>query len=60
MNFCYDGQTGAVIVGNVITLYFIDGLRGDDDLTADGTITDQGGPGLRLEDHKLYLPLIRR
>ena len=58
--FLYDGQTGAVIVGNVITLHFVDGLRGDDDLTVDGIIIDQGGPGLKQEDHKLYLPLIRR
>jgi hypothetical protein len=58
--FLYDGQTGAVIVGNVITLHFVDGLRGDDDLTADGIIIDQGGPGLKLEDNKLYLPLITR
>ena len=30
--FLYDGQTGANINGNVITLNFVDGLRGDDDL----------------------------
>ena len=38
-------QTGAEIDGNKITLYFIDGQRGDDDITADGIIIDQGGPG---------------
>jgi hypothetical protein len=42
--FLYDGQTGAFIVDNVVTLNFVDGLRGDDDLTANGTIVDQGGP----------------
>lgn len=44
--FLYDGQTGAIINGNIITLHLIDGIRGDDDLTANGTITDIGGPGL--------------
>jgi hypothetical protein len=47
--FLYDGQTGAVIDGNVITLYFVDGLRGDDDITANGTITDIGGPGTTID-----------
>ncbi len=44
-NFMYNGQTGAEISGNVVTLHFIDGQRGDDDLTANGTIVDQGGGG---------------
>ena len=44
--FLYDGQTGAEINGNVITLHFVDGIRGDDDLTVDGTIIDAGGPGV--------------
>ncbi|HAM49766.1 MAG TPA: hypothetical protein DCP92_03390, partial [Nitrospiraceae bacterium] len=43
-SFMFDGQTGAVISGNIITLHFVDGLRGDDDLTANGQIVDQGGP----------------
>ena len=38
-------QTGAVIQGNVVTLYFVDGERGDDDLTVDGLIVDPGAPG---------------
>jgi len=42
--FRYDGQTGAEIAGNVITLHFVDGLRGDDDLTADGRVEDDGAP----------------
>lgn len=46
--FMFDGQTGAVINGNVITLHFIDGQRGDDDLTANGQVVDQGGPGTGL------------
>jgi carboxypeptidase T len=44
--FLYDGQTGAEMSGNVITLHFIDGARGDDDLTANGNISDTGGPGI--------------
>jgi hypothetical protein len=45
--FMYDAQTqtGAEINGNVITLHFVDGQWGDDDLTANSTIVDQGGPG---------------
>lgn len=45
-NFLYDGSTGAVINGNEITLYFIDGARGDDDLLRDGIITDPGAPAV--------------
>jgi len=46
--FMYDDatKTGAVINGNVITLHFVDGIRGDDDLTANGTIEDAGGPAI--------------
>jgi CSLREA domain-containing protein len=41
----YDGLSGAVIDRNVVTLNFTDGWRGDDDLAANGTIADAGGPG---------------
>jgi len=44
--FLYDGQTGAEINGNIVTLYFVDSMRGDDDLTVDGYIIDVGGPGV--------------
>ncbi len=44
-DFMYDGTTGAEIVGNVVTLHFVDGARGDDDLTLNSIIVDQGGPG---------------
>ena len=43
--FLYDGTTGAEFAGNKITLHFVDGLRGDHDLTANGTIVDPGAPG---------------
>jgi hypothetical protein len=37
-DFAYDGKTGAVFNGDTITLHFIDGQRGDNDLTANGEI----------------------
>ena len=43
-------NTGAVINGNIITLHFVDGLRGDDDLTANGTIVEPGGPASTTDD----------
>ena len=44
--FLYDDQTqtGAEINGNVITLHFVDGMSGDDDLTPNSIIVDVGGP----------------
>jgi hypothetical protein len=36
---------GAAIAGNTITLTLTDGADGDDDMTANGVITDPGGPG---------------
>ncbi|HID21716.1 MAG TPA: tandem-95 repeat protein, partial [Planctomycetaceae bacterium] len=43
--FDYDGTTGAVITGNVVTLHLLDGGRGDFDGVANGVIVDPGGPG---------------
>jgi uncharacterized repeat protein (TIGR02543 family) len=37
---------GAVVSGNTVTLTLTDGADGDDDYTANGTITDPGGPGV--------------
>jgi uncharacterized repeat protein (TIGR01451 family) len=37
-------DTGAEIIGNKIIVHFVDGQRGDDDLTPDGVIDDPGGP----------------
>ncbi len=43
--FMLDGGTGAEIAGHVVTLHFIDGRRGDDDLDGgNGVIVDDGGP----------------
>jgi len=49
-DFSFDGTTGAEINGNIITLHFVDGDRGDDDLSANGKIVDDGGPGLSNVD----------
>lgn len=57
-DFTFDGTTGAEINGNVITLHFVDGQRGDDDLTANGVIVDPGAPGAWA--NSLYLPAIVR
>ena len=46
--FLYDGQTGAEINGNVIALHFVDGQRGDKDITANGIIVEPGAPSLSL------------
>ena len=55
--FLYDGQTGAEINGNVITLYFVDGMRGDDDITSNGTISDIGAPGISVESIDNGIPV---
>ncbi len=42
--FKYDGTTGTEIDANVITLHFVDALRGDDVLAQDSLIIDLGAP----------------
>ncbi len=44
-DFSFDGVTGAEINANVITLHFVDGLRGDQD-NEPGVIDDAGTPAL--------------
>jgi cyclophilin family peptidyl-prolyl cis-trans isomerase len=51
--FDYNGTTGAVINGNVVTLHFVDGQRGDADLTANGIIADPGGPATAIANANL-------
>ena len=49
--FLFDGTTGAEILGEEVLLHFVDGERGDWDLTANGETVDPGGPavcGVRL------------
>jgi hypothetical protein len=43
--FDFDGQTGAVVRGNTVTVYLRDGGRGDDDGIVNGEVVDPGGPG---------------
>lgn len=57
-DFSYDGTTGAQSNGSRVTLHFVDGARGNDDLTANGVIVDPGGPtGFPYAE---YLPAIQR
>lgn len=44
--FRFDGRTGVEITANAVRLHFVDGQRGDDDLTANGVIMDPGGVAL--------------
>ena len=57
--FTYDGETGAVISGNQVTLHFVDGKRGDSDLLANGVIIDPGGPGLQTVYYR-WLPVLAK
>jgi hypothetical protein len=56
--FDYDGRTGAERVGNTIVLHFVDGERGDHDLSANGEIRDPGGPAAIERRGVLYFPYI--
>jgi cyclophilin family peptidyl-prolyl cis-trans isomerase len=47
--FLYDGETGAEISGNVVTLHLVDGKRGDSDLAANSAIVDPGGPAQQAD-----------
>jgi hypothetical protein len=46
--FLFDGTTGAEINENIITLHFVDGSRGDNDITTNGIIIDPSGPGIDI------------
>jgi hypothetical protein len=46
----------AAIVGNVTTFSITDGALGDDDLVANGTIVDQGGPGVGAGSNATDVP----
>ncbi|TXT26915.1 MAG: outer membrane adhesin-like protein [Planctomycetota bacterium] len=41
-DFTFDSTTGAQLGGKIIGLHFVDGARGDADLTANGMIVDPG------------------
>ena len=49
---------GAAIAGNTITLTLTDGADGDDDMTANGVITDPGGPGLPVASAATSIPTL--
>lgn len=44
--FLFDGATGAEILPDRVVLHFVDGQRGDHDLSANGEIVDPGAPAL--------------
>ena len=48
--FDFDGETGAELNGNIAVLHFVDGMRGDSDLLANGVIVDPGTPALTAEN----------
>jgi len=45
--FVFDNTTGAEVGTDRVVLHFVDGQRGDDDLSADGTIVDVGALALQ-------------
>lgn len=45
-SFEWDGTTGVKVVDGALELVFVDGMRGDNDLTVNGVIVHRGGPGL--------------
>jgi hypothetical protein len=44
--FLFDGTTGAEILSDRVVLQFVDGQRGDDDLSANGVIVDPSTPAI--------------
>ncbi len=49
-NFQYEGNTGATLANNMVNLRFVDGARGDHDLSVNNTITTLGGPAKSPEE----------
>ena len=56
--FMSDGTTGAEIAGNVITLHFKDGARGDDDLQENGVVVDPGAPAVYVSGSGQDIPVV--
>ncbi len=54
--FLFDGETGAEIFEDRILLHYVDGGRGDHDLTVNGEILTRGGP-VTLAD-RFYFPQV--
>lgn len=57
--FDFDGTTGAEFLdgGRRVRLHFVDGGRGDDDLTANGVIVDPGAPDVEPAFNPVTLTL---
>jgi MYXO-CTERM domain-containing protein len=49
-DFTFDGETGAEIMSDRIVLHFVDGKRGDDDLTANNSISHTGAQAVVTEN----------
>ena len=54
--FLFDGETGAEIFENRILLHYVDGIRGDHDLTVNGEILTRGGPVTLAQ--RFYFPQV--
>ena len=54
--FLFDGQTGAEIFEDRILLHYVDGGRGDHDLTVNGEIQTWGGPATLAR--RFYFPQV--
>jgi hypothetical protein len=54
--FIYDNETGtgAEVNKNIVTLSFVDGLRGDQDGAANGVIVDAGTPAVKHQSEQWY------
>ncbi len=49
--FLFDGTTGTeFLVDNTVVLHLVDGLRGNNNLTANGVIVEPGGPALTVQN----------
>lgn len=51
--FLFDGETGAEINGDKVTLHYVDGKRGDSDLGENGVIASTGGPSSVADDDEI-------
>ncbi|MBI5039661.1 MAG: peptidylprolyl isomerase [Gammaproteobacteria bacterium] len=57
--FAFDGQTGAESFGNnFVVLNFVDGARGDADLTVNGQIANHGAPAIAIVPTPSALPVL--
>ncbi len=56
--FLFDGTTGAEILPDRVVLHFVDGQRGDSDLSANGEIVDPGAPALSCSSATLTIAFV--